>query len=120
MQILSIDPGITTGIAISSDTYLEISMTVRHEKVLSNGFLNKLVSMAKPDVVLIEDIPAFMPHPDMVKLKTELVRWFRVAGFDVREIKPSQWKKLTTRVEIPGVHARDAATMSKWWVESNA
>lgn len=119
MKLLSIDPGLTTGIAVYDENgELDLSMTVRKEKILGNGFLNKLVSIAQPEVVLVEDTPPFMPNQEIVALKLELCRWFRVAGFQVEIIKPSEWKKLTKRVEIPGQHARDAATMARWWIEA--
>lgn len=120
MNVLSIDPGITTGIALSTEFGLEISMTVRKEKILGNGFLTKLIAMTRPDVVLIEGVPNFSPNPEQVALEKELVRWFSVAGFSVYEVQPSQWKGFVSRVEIPGQHARDAATMGRWWIERNA
>lgn len=120
MRILSIDPGITTGVAASTENGLEFSMTIRREKILGNGFLNKLVAMSKPEVVLIEGVPHFAPDIEQLKLKEELVRWFSVAGFAVYEIQPSQWKGLVHRVEIPGTHARDAATMARWYIEKGS
>lgn len=118
-KYLSFDPGFITGIALSNTHDVEITMTVTREMVLSNGFLSKLVAMTKPDVVLVEGIPAFMPHPAIVELKAEIVRWFRIAGYEVHEIQPSQWKGFVKRVVIPGQHARDAASMCRWWVENN-
>lgn len=118
MRVLSLDPGITTGVAVYNDqARLKFSMAVPAEEILKNGFLNKLVSLSQPEVVLIEDIPTRAPHPDQAALHQELCRWFRVAGFQVENIQPSQWKGLVKRVEIPGEHARDAATMAKWWIE---
>lgn len=118
MRILSLDPGLTTGVAIYVDGELESSMTVTFKGIYRGGFLNILVSLAKPDVVLIEDVPQQMAHREVAELHAFLMRWFQVAAYDVRSVKPAQWKKLVKRVEIPGQHARDAATMALWWLQS--
>lgn len=117
MRVLSIDPGYTTGIAVyGSDSELEASMAVTRRGLFKNGFLNHLVSIAKPDVVLIEALPQNLVSSEMQKIHGYITTWFTVAGMTPISIRPSQWKGLVERVEIPGVHARDAATMAKWWV----
>lgn len=118
MRILSIDPGYTTGIAIY-DGELEASLTVTRKGLFLNGFLSNLVAIAKPDVVLIEALPQNLVSSEMQKIHAYLTNWFEIAGYKPQSIKPSQWKNLTQRVEIPGVHARDAATMARWWYNQN-
>lgn len=117
MRILSIDPGYTTGIAIlDEDGAIESSITVTHKGLFRNGFLNHLIAIAKPDVVLIEELPQNLVSVEMRELHSHISNWFKVAGFRVESIKPAQWKGLVQRVEIPGQHARDAATMGSWWI----
>lgn len=118
-RILSIDPGITTGIAIYDEHgVLEASITASKDKIMSNGFLNKLVAISHPSVVILESLPRNNIHQETAELHSHLSRWFRVAGYEIAHIKPSQWKGLAKRVEIPGQHARDAATMGRWYLES--
>lgn len=118
-KILSIDPGETTGIAAFENDELTFAMTVSCEKLLSNGFLNKLISISSPDTVLIEGVPLIRSDPKQLILVAELRRWFKVAGYEVELIQPSQWKSFAERAKIPGQHARDAATMGKWWIDVN-
>ena len=119
MKVLSIDPGQTTGIAAYEGRELSFTLTVSSRKLLSNGFLNKTMAMALPEIILIEDVPKLKPDPHQLVLVAELIRWFRVAAYETVLIQPSQWKGFVKRVEIPGQHARDAATMGKWWIENN-
>lgn len=120
MRILSIDPGFTTGIAIlEEDGSLESSITITRKGLFRNGFFNHLIALAKPDVVVIEELPQNSVSPEMRDLHGHLANWFRIAGYRVEHVKPAQWKGLVQRVEIPGQHARDAATMGKWWAERN-
>jgi len=119
MRVLSIDPGSWTGIAVLTDA-VELTMTVQHEKIYGNGFLNHLVLISKPDVVIIEDYPLGQPNLNQVALVNHIESWFKTAGYRVEKIQPVRWKNLIARVEIPGVHARDAATMASWWIENEA
>lgn len=115
------DPGVITGIAVyGEDGELESSMAVNYKTFYKNGFFTSLVSMTHPDVVLVEDIPQNNVHRETLELYTYIMHWFKIAGFKTASIKPSQWKGLVERVEIPGQHARDAATMAKWWLKNNA
>lgn len=118
MKILSIDPGYTTGIAVLEDGELESSITVTRKGLYRNGFFNHLVSLSKPDVVVIEALPQNLVSSEMRTLHGFVTNWFKVAGYDVHLVNPGQWKGMVTRVEIPGQHARDAATMGRWWVQS--
>jgi len=118
-RILSLDPGHTVGVAALDDSgELYFSMAVPKDTIYRNGFLNKLVAMAKPDVVLIENLPKSMVDVETNKVWNHFCHWFKIAGFQIVHINPGQWKGLAKRVEIPGQHARDAATMAKWWLES--
>lgn len=118
-RVLSIDPGHTTGIAAFDEAgTLKFSMTVSKESVYENGFMESLTKMAKPDIVLIECLPS-----QVVDKQTQLIwfhfnQWYRVAGYTVLDILPAQWKGLVARVEIPGQHARDAATMGRWYLRA--
>lgn len=119
MRLLAIDPGITTGIAVYNENgELELSITATKDKIMSNGFLNKLVALSHPTVVILEQIPNRNTHQETAELYLYLSTWFRVAGYELQPIKPAQWKGLVQRVEIPGQHARDAASMGKWYLES--
>lgn len=116
-RVLAIDPGWTTGIAIYDENgELDMTMTVRKEKIYKNGFLNNLVKMSKAEVVLLESLPKSNVDKETQKLHTHLSSWFRTAAYELIDIQPSQWKGLATRVEIPGQHARDAATLGRWWI----
>jgi hypothetical protein len=116
MRVLAFDPGFTTGIAVYNESgELELTITVTKEKVLRNGFLNKLVAISTPDKVLIEGLPTQKVNQDIADLFSTLKRWFTVAGYDTEIILPGQWKGMVRRVEIPGNHARDAATMAAWY-----
>jgi predicted RNase H-like nuclease (RuvC/YqgF family) len=118
-RILSIDPGITTGIAIyDEEGSLEASITATADKIYKNGFLNKLVALSHPNVVIVESLPKNNVHEETNRLFQYLRQWFEVAGYDLRVIKPAQWKGLVKRVEIPGQHARDAATMAAWFIQN--
>jgi hypothetical protein len=119
IKFISIDPGETTGIAAYDGRDLTFTMTVSSQKLLRNGFRNKLIAMSTPEIVLIEDVPKLKPDPHQLILVAELIRWFRIAAYEVVTIQPSQWKNFVGRVEIPGQHARDAATMGKWWIENH-
>lgn len=120
MRVLSIDPGFTTGIAIyDEEGNLESSMAVTLRGLHRNGFFGHLVSHAKPDVVLIEALPTNNVSSDMMAIHSHITQWFKIAGYVVELIRPAQWKGLATRVEIPGQHARDAATMAAWWIKNN-
>lgn len=116
MRVLSIDPGFTTGIAVfDTDGHLECSMGVTLKGLHRNGFFNHLISISKPDITLIEALPMNNVTPDMSAIHSHITQWFKIAGYEVESIRPAQWKGLAKRVEIPGQHARDAATMAKWW-----
>jgi len=53
---------------------------------------------------------------EMMAIHSHITQWFNIASYPVEMIKPVQWKGLIGRVEIPGQHARDAATMASWWL----
>lgn len=117
MRVLSIDPGITTGISIyNDDGELECSLTVTAKGLQRSGFFNQIVSFAKQDITLIEALPTNHVTPEMLAIHSYIKQWFVIASYPIEEIKPAQWKGLAARVEIPGQHARDAATMAKWWL----
>ena len=117
MRVLSLDPGFTTGVAVyDSEGNLECSMAVTRRGLHRRGFFGVLVSMAQPDIVLIEALPQNNVTSDMMAIHSYITQWFKIAGYTVETIQPVQWKNLTGRVEIPGQHARDAATMAKWWL----
>lgn len=117
-KFLAIDPGETTGIAAYENDELTFSLIVSDQKLLSNGFLNKVLSLSEPEIILLEGVPLIRSDPRQLILFAELSRWFRVAGYEVIKIQPVQWKNFTGRVKISGQHARDAATMGKWWIEN--
>lgn len=117
MRVLSIDPGFTTGIAIyDAEGNLECSMAVTLKGLFRSGFFNHLVSISKPDMTLIEALPMNNVTPEMMAIHSHITQWFKIAGYATEMIKPSQWKGLAERIEIPGSHARDAATMASWWL----
>jgi hypothetical protein len=117
-RVLSFDPGHTTGIACyGEEGELEFATTVESEPMAARYFLSSLVRMAQPDIVLVEEIPLQRRDAITTANYYYLTHWFSVAGYDVETILPGQWKGMTKRVEIPGQHARDAATMAKWWIE---
>lgn len=119
-RILSIDPGHTTGIAVyDKDGQLEFSMAAPAKTIQIAGFFLDLVGFCRPEIILIEDLPK-----NYVDALTQQV-WSHIAArvtvlkpkVKIVQIKPAQWKGFAERVEIPGQHARDAATMAKWWIE---
>lgn len=117
MRVLSIDPGFTIGIAIYDDEgNLECSMAITLKGLHRNGFFSHLVSHAKQDITLIEALPTNNVSSEMMAIHSHITQWFRIAGYQVELVRPSQWKGLVQRVEIPGQHARDAATMGAWWL----
>lgn len=92
-------------------------MAVTLKGLNRNGFFNHLVSTAKPDITLIEALPTNNISNEMMAIHSHIAQWFSIAGYKVEMIRPAQWKGFTDRVEIPGQHARDAATMAQWWLE---
>lgn len=117
MRVLSIDPGMTTGIAVfDTDGNLECSMAVTLKGLHRMGFFQKLLSIAKPDITLIEELPLNNVEQDMRAIHSHITQWFVISSSPYESVKPAQWKGLVQRVEIPGQHARDAATMAKWWL----
>lgn len=119
MRVLSLDPGFTTGVAIyDTEGDLECSMAVTLKGLHRRGFFNHLISVSQPDITLIEALPTNNVTSDMMAIHSYITQWFKIAGYPVELIKPAQWKHLTDRVEIPGQHARDAATMAKWWIQN--
>lgn len=117
MRILSLDPGITTGIAVyNDDGNLECSMAVTLKGLYRNGFFSYLISISKPDITLVESLPTNHVDPDTLRVYSYITQWLNIASYPFETIKPAQWKGLVARVEIPGQHARDAATMAKWWL----
>lgn len=118
-KILSIDPGHTTGIAAFDEAgNLNFAMTVPKEFIYRKGFMESLTKLAKPDVVLVEKTPDRMADHLTEHIWVYFRMWYKVAGYDVVDISPSQWKGLVERVEIPGQHARDAASMAKWYMRA--
>lgn len=116
MRILAFDPGLTTGIAVLDENgEFEMAITVTKDRVLKNGFLNKMVALSVPDKVLIEALPLQKINPEVIDLFSHLKRWFTVAGYETEIILPGQWKGMVERVKIPGQHAIDAATMAAWY-----
>lgn len=120
MRILSIDPGHTTGIAIFEDNILQLTMTVPFEGAYTNReFFKCLYMLAMPDIVLVEDLPTTNVDGRTIEIAYAYTNWFKIVGnCEIVRIKPGQWKGLVARVEIPGQHARDAATMAQWYINS--
>jgi hypothetical protein len=79
--------------------------------------MNNLISIAKPDITLIEALPPNNVTSEMQAIHSHITQWFRIASYPIEIVMPSQWKGLAKRVEIPGQHARDAATMAAWYIE---
>lgn len=117
MRVLSIDPGHTTGVAIFEGGAYRLSLIIDDTGWNNTELLTSLVGLARPDVVLLEGLPTKQVDGKTAARFHTLRSWFTVAGYTVHIIQPSEWKGLTKRVEIPGQHARDAATMGQWWLE---
>lgn len=120
-RILSIDPGHTTGIAVYDENgVLELSMAIPAATIRKGGAFLSLIEFTVPKIALVEALP--VNYVDNVTNEI----WNRIVGtlqlykpkLQVITIKPSQWKRFVERVEIPGQHARDAATMALWWIEN--
>lgn len=94
-------------------------MAIPYKTIYQLGFLGKLIhGLAKPDIILMEDIPSNYVDQITSGLWHYLFGWLDVSEYKVCIIKPSQWKGLVKRVEIPGQHARDAATMARWFINN--
>jgi hypothetical protein len=117
VRVLSVDPGHSTGIAVFVRGEYVLSLNISDSAWNDPDLLTGLVRLVKPDVVLLEGIPTKQVDEKTAARFYELERWFTVVGYKVHVIQPSEWKGLTKRVEIPGQHARDAATMAAWWIE---
>lgn len=119
IRILSIDPGHTTGVAVyDEDGILELSTAIPYKTIYKVGFLRDLLHLVQPKIVLLEGIP--QSHVDITTsdLWYYLKAWLASFNYEVIHIQPSQWKGFVKRVEIPGQHARDAASMAKWFLEN--
>jgi hypothetical protein len=120
MRILALDPGHTTGVAVlGEEGEVEISMTIRGTIFLQrSGFIQDLVDIAKPETILIEALPTNFVDPLTSEVFHAIHRGFvsHCPFSSILVINPGQWKNMVQRVEIPGQHARDAATMAKWYL----
>ena len=117
MRVLSIDPGHSTGVAVFNEAgEYELSINIS-DGAWNNGYLlNQLVALARPEIVLIEGIPSKVVDEKTAARFYNLERWFTVAGYKVYVVKPSEWKGLVQKSDIPSQHARDAARMGQWWM----
>jgi hypothetical protein len=117
MRVLSIDPGHTTGIACySGHNGLEWSMSVNSDTWNGITFLIKLASLSKADRILVEGLPTKYVDDKTAAVFNSVKYGFEVANYPIVVVPPAAWKRLVKRVEIPGQHARDAATMAKWYI----
>lgn len=117
MRILSIDPGLTTGIALIDDGLFIFGMLAIEDMIMSTDFFNQLAKMSTPDVVIVEKPPQaarFNTHTHQ-EIYIRTLRWFRTADYRVVTINPGQWKHLIVRSKADSVHIRDATDMARWF-----
>ena len=72
----------------------------------------------QPEVVLVERQPFKNPNQKVLALEQYLNNWYTTAGFDVRLINPSQYKKLIDRTQVETDHLRDALDMARWYYQT--
>jgi hypothetical protein len=119
MRVLAVDPGHTIGLAFVTTQFgLRWSMTIPTDH---DGYLDlfgRMVELANPTVVLIEGIPSKFVDEKTSQIFHAVRHWvdLETNHFEIVVVKPAAWKGLVKRVEIPGQHARDAATMAKWYI----
>jgi hypothetical protein len=121
--VLAIDPGHTTGVAILDETgCLEVAMTVTsHKLFLDSKWLYRCYDLAhmgiERPVVVIERPPQKEVDAITTAIYQHLVHWFDSRDITLHQVMPGSWKGLTQRIAVPGQHARDAATMGRWFIE---
>jgi len=118
MRVLSFDPGHQTGVAIfNAKGEWELGLTIG-----SNGWSTRtfqhITALARPDVVLVEDLPVYRRDSVTSGIFQDIMHWYKVAGYPVETINPGQWKGMVKRVVISGTHQMDAAAMALWYVNS--
>lgn len=115
-RILSFDPGIVTGISFFVNGKLILGMIATEQIITKDSFLRGLHMMTRPYYVVIESPPPASRFNTEVHLHihAELTRYFQVAGLQVEQVKPGQWKNHISRTEIDTGHIRDSADMARW------
>jgi hypothetical protein len=114
-RILSFDPGETTGISFILDGDFVWGMVSKPMFFGRNSFLQGLIVMSQPNLVIIEKpplVPKF-PNKDQMTVYNRLEKFFSIAGFKVLTPNPGQWKGLVERTDISCTHIKDAADMAK-------
>lgn len=119
MRVLAFDPGETTGIAaLTENGEVAFTMTVGLS-FLKDLLFRKLIEMAKPEVILVEELPYMMRNHKHDLAYHTVTHWYTVAGYTIEKANPGQWKGMVKRVRISGTHQVDAATMAVWYYKNH-
>lgn len=86
---------------------------------LDTSFLQFLVELVRPSVILIEEAPAMFRHDIAAGQYYYLLDWAEKTGVTVVKVNPGQWKKMVVPIIVSGQHQSDAATMGKWYARSD-
>ena len=116
-RILAFDPGLTTGVGGIENGEIAIAAILPLQSI-TEVVLSSLVRILQPEVVLVERQPFKNPNQKVLALEQYLNNWYTTAGFDVRLINPSQYKKLIDRTQVETDHLRDALDMARWYYQT--
>ena len=112
--LVSIDPGVTTGIARFENGELEFTVASRHPH---EDLREQLLDM-DPDYIVVERGPTQRRQPEACVLVEQLV--IELYGKSINWIRPSEWKghpksRLSDRErhKTGTIHEHDAASMGK-------
>lgn len=116
-RILAFDPGTTTGICFLENGSYRWGMIAIPASFFSDNFHRGLIIASKPQVIVVEEPPhGGFPNKDQQSVFQQLIRWYSVAGYDVRQILPGFWKKNIEPIKVEAnPHIRDSIGMATWF-----
>jgi len=119
MVAISFDPGHHTGFAWVDNQSIKLAGAIRAE-CLTDDWLNSLVITAKPDIIIIEDLPINRPDAITAKIFNQLSRlaeMWKKAGTTIKLVKPGTWKPIIkNRPKDITPHCQDAVGIALYTI----